>query len=308
MPWARRRCGSFIARATKSSRSLVRDTVLSTSFVKVEEAAVDDLCAVQQVVAKVRPDAMISHVTSLPGVIAPRRLRQIYHVNDQIRRKAALHLTAAARDHGVKRMIVQSVAFWYTPGASPADETTALWRDAPEPIATSIREIQRFERVVLENAGVVLRCGAFYGPGTSYDAEGSIGRLIRAGNYPIMGHGHGVMSFVHVDDVADASVHALAIESGIYNVADDDPAEARVWIPVFAEALGAPPPRRIHAIVARFAIGSAMTEWLTHGRGAATGRLCRTGWRPSHTSWRYGYPKSLCGNVKWMQLPGSGCD
>jgi nucleoside-diphosphate-sugar epimerase len=37
-------------------------------------------------------------------------------------------------------------------------------------------------------------------------------------------------SFVHVDDAALATVHALHHGRGIYNITDDDPAPAREWI------------------------------------------------------------------------------
>lgn len=52
--------------------------------------------------------------------------------------------------------------------------------------------------------------------------------------YPMIGHGGGVVSWVHLDDAAAAT--ALAIEHAgptIYNIVDDDPAATREWLPVW---------------------------------------------------------------------------
>jgi nucleoside-diphosphate-sugar epimerase len=61
--------------------------------------------------------------------------------------------------------------------------------------------------------------------------------------FPIIGDGGGVFSYIHVEDAAAAT--AIAVErgeAGIYNVADDDPAPAREWLPAIGCAPS--PPRR----------------------------------------------------------------
>ena len=60
---------------------------------------------------------------------------------------------------------------------------------------------------------------------------------------------------------------------GIYNVVDDEPAPMREWVPVFAEAVGAKPPRRVPVWLARLVAGSAAASI---GDGAAR-RLQRQG-------------------------------
>ena len=67
---------------------------------------------------------------------------------------------------------------------------------------------------------------------------------MRKRQFPIVGDGGGVSSFIHLDDAAAATV--LALEHGgpaIYNIVDDEPAPVREWLPVLADALGAKPPR-----------------------------------------------------------------
>ena len=49
---------------------------------------------------------------------------------------------------------------------------------------------------------------------------------------PVVGSGEGRSSFIHVDDAAAATVHALDHGApGIYNITDDHPATASEWIP-----------------------------------------------------------------------------
>ncbi len=66
----------------------------------------------------------------------------------------------------------------------------------------------------------------------------------------------GIWSFCHIDDAASATVAAIERGApGVYNVADDEPAPVREWLPVLAAELGAPPPRHVPAWLARPLVG-----------------------------------------------------
>jgi nucleoside-diphosphate-sugar epimerase len=120
---------------------------------------------------------------------------------------------------------------------------------------------------------VVLRYGLLYGPGTWYSAGGSVEARLRAGE---LAAGEAVTSFLHVHDAAWAAVQALTWKAGIYNVVDDEPAQARAWAPVLASVLGAPAPLP--------SPGRAGWE-----RGASN-RLARSiGWRSAFPTWRTGF-------------------
>ena len=81
-----------------------------------------------------------------------------------------------------------------------------------------------------------------------------------------------------------------ATSSSVFNVADDEPARASDWIPAFADAVGAPKPFRLPVFVARLAIRTAMTEWLTTMRGASNAKIkAELGWRLRYPSWREGF-------------------
>jgi hypothetical protein len=67
-----------------------------------------------------------------------------------------------------------------------------------------------------------------------------------------------------------------AIERGrageVYNVCDDDPAAVRDRLPFLARAVGAPPPPRIPAWLARLVAGPAAVAMVTEGRGASNAK------------------------------------
>ena len=62
----------------------------------------------------------------------------------------------------------------------------------------------------------------------------------RRSDLPIVGNGAGIWSFTHIADAAAATLAALQRgATGIYNVADDEPAPVREWLPFLANAIGA---------------------------------------------------------------------
>ncbi len=144
--------------------------------------------------------------------------------------------------------------------------------------------------------GVVLRYGYFYGPGTVYAPDGSFAEEVGKRRVPIVGGGEGVFSFIHIDDAAAATVASLspAAEPGTYNVVDDDPAPAREWLPFYADAIGAPPPRRIPRLLGRLASrlgGGAYAVYLLCDQpGASNAKAKRSlGFAPRYPTWREGF-------------------
>ena len=140
----------------------------------------------------------------------------------------------------------------------------------------------------------ILRYAALYRPGTSYAPEGEIGRRVRRWMYPI-GSGDAVMSFIHVEEAAAATVAAIeAGVAGTFNVADDEPASARDWMPAFAAVIGGRKPLRAPVAIARFVAPEAIIHLATNSRGASNRRLRETlSWGPRFASWREGFAKGL---------------
>lgn len=249
-------------------------------------------------VGDAKPDAVIHQLTDLPPSMEPRHLQEIYARNNRVRGEGTDSLLEAATAAGARRFIVQSMGTWYRPeGGWIKDEAAPLWLDAPEPLGDAVRTVARMEAEVQRRVpiAVVLRYGAFYGPGTWYAPDGEIARRMQSRGFPIVGDGQAVTSFIHVEDAAAAAVAALsAPASRVYNVTDDDPAPAAEWISWYAGALGAPRPMKVPVFLARLAIGNAVTEWLTTMRGASNQAIRHDlAWRPQVASWRDGFVSEL---------------
>jgi nucleoside-diphosphate-sugar epimerase len=112
---------------------------------------------------------------------------------------------------------------------------------------------------------------------------------------PVIGDGAGVWTWIHADDAASATVAALERgEPGVYNVVDDEPAPAAVWIPYLAELAGAKPPRHVPAWLGRLLAGEAVVHMMTEVRGASNEKAKWVlDWRPRWASWRDGFRHAL---------------
>jgi nucleoside-diphosphate-sugar epimerase len=81
---------------------------------------------------------------------------------------------------------------------------------------------------------------------------------------------------------------------GIYNVADDEPARVADWLPALAEAVGAPPPRRVPVFLAKWFGGEYGVYFMTRGQGISNEKAKRElalGLR--YPSWRQGFREAL---------------
>jgi nucleoside-diphosphate-sugar epimerase len=246
-----------------------------------------------------RPDVVVHELTDLPDALDPRKLRDQLASTDRLRSEGTRNLVDAAVAAAAPRVVAQSIAFAYRfDGEGLKTERDPLNLDAPPEFRRSVEALRDLERAVTETEGIegiVLRYGYFYGPGTSYAPDGSTAAAVRGRRFPVVGRGQGVFSFIHVDDAAQATLHAVDRGApGIYNVVDDDPAPVREWLPAFAEAVGAPPPRRVPRLLARIGAGRYATELSTRQRGASNARAkAGLGWEPRIPSWRQGFRESL---------------
>jgi len=256
-----------------------------------------DRAALEAAVAEAAPEVVVNQLTSLPEDFNPRTLD--YGPTNRVRREGGDNLMEAALEAGARRYVTQSIAFLYAPeGDWVKDEEARPFEEAPPPFDEGQRAVLAHERQVLGTdgiEGVVLRYGQFYGPGTYYAPGGSIARQVSKRIFPIVGPGTGVSSFLHVEDAASATVAALYRGApGIYNVVDDDPAPASEWLPYYAQALGAKPPRRVPIWLTRLVGGPMAVQFTVHLRGASNAKAKRElGWQPRYPSWRQGFREAL---------------
>ena len=208
-----------------------------------------DAEAVAREIARIRPDAIIDELTSLPKRYTPDEMRAAAPRDRRVRLEGGGNLHSAAVRSGVKRYVVQSTGFFYGPGEGLASETEALAHSASPGVAGAVATYTKIEDRLFGDPGiegVALRYGFFYGPGTYHDPDsGSITLQVRERQYPVIEPGTGVFSFIHIQDAVAATVAALEISPGVYNIVDDDPSPMAVWLPAFAKFMGAPAPPRV---------------------------------------------------------------
>ena len=249
--------------------------------------------AVRAETERIRPDAIIDELTSLPKRYTPEEMRTAAPRDRRIRLEGGGNLHRAAIETGVKRYIVQSTGFFYGPGEGLASEGDPLAHDAPPGVAGSVATYTEIENRVFSSPGLVgvaLRYGFFYGPGTYHDPEnGSISEQVRLGQYPVIDPATGVFSFIHVEDAAAATVAALEIQPGVYNIVDNDPAALAIWLPAFANFIGAPPPSHISDEAAIQTGGPDVVYYATQLRGASNEKAkTEFGFAPRRLEWLKG--------------------
>lgn len=274
-----------------------RAAALEAAGAKAVVCDVYDAPALREAVVAAQPEVVMHQLTKLPARIDPRKLEEAWAPNDRIRREGTPNLVAAAEAAGARRVVAQSIAFISMPVDAEVDEDSPVASGAPDPWGASVRAVQALEESVTGSSieGVALRYGFFYGPGSSFAPDGDRADEVRKRRFPIIGDGSGVSPFIHVDDAASAAVAAMqGGRSGVYNVVDDEPAHARDWLPVYAEAVGAKPPRRIPLWLARLVAGKALIGLAANPARPSNARFKATfGWEPGYASWRQGFREGI---------------
>jgi len=231
-----------------------------------------DAASVRVAIARIRPDAVINELTSLPRHYTPAEMKAAAERDSRVRRDGNVNLLAVMRERGVRRYVLQCSGFWYAPGPGLADESSPLAVDASPGVAAGARTYVELESTafrVLEIDCVAMRYGFFYGPGTWFTNAGDMGEQVRRQQVPVIGAGQAVASFVHIEDAASATVTALECPPGAYNIVDDHPSQQRVWLPAFARACGAPEPLQITEQAALATSGADSVYYATRLRGAS---------------------------------------
>jgi nucleoside-diphosphate-sugar epimerase len=193
---------------TGTTRSAAKAAALKARGVDAVIVDVFDAAALREAVVRARPDVVIHQLTDLPQVIDPARRGAALIANARLRIEGTPNLVAAAKAAGAGRLIAQSIAFAYAEGPEPHHESDPLAAAAGDsPGAISARGVRMLEDAVLNApgiAGIVLRYGRLYGPGTGSQAA--------SGRAPL-----------YVDAAANAALLAVSRGApGIYNIAEDD--------------------------------------------------------------------------------------
>ena len=254
-----------------------------------------DAPAVRRAVLEHESEAIVHQATALADVRDFKHFDRSFAPTNRLRTEGTDALLGAARAAGVRRFVAQSYASArYERAGGPVKTESDPLDPAPLPaMRASYAAMRHVDEAVTAAGGIALRYGGFYGA-----ANDGLLEAVRKRRFPIVGDGGGITSFIHLDDAAAATV--LALEQGeageIYNVVDDEPAPAREWLPVLARVLGAKPPRRVPAWLARLVAGEAAVMMATESRGADNGKARRElGWTLRHPTWREGFAAAYAG-------------
>ena len=247
----------------------------------IEPAIADvfDTEAVKAVVSRAQPEVVIEQLTALPKSYTADAMKAAAPFNTRIRLEGGANVLAAAQAAGVRRYLRQSIAFWAIPGPGLADEETPLALDASPAVAADARVVTELERRLLGSPnieGIVLRYGFFYGPGTWFNPDGDVAQQVRQQQFPIVGNGEGVWSWLHIEDAAMASVAAAEQGNpGIYLIANDQPLAVCKWLPAFAQWVDAPPPLQVSVEDALKSSGADAVYYGTQMRGVSNAKAKR---------------------------------
>ncbi|HZE05855.1 MAG TPA: NAD(P)-dependent oxidoreductase [Solirubrobacteraceae bacterium] len=255
-------------------------------------------------VARADPEVIVHQLTAI-GALDMRHFDRDFAQTNRLRTEGTNHLLSAGQAVGVRRFVAQGVAAYgmYGRAGKPVkSEDDQLDSNPVAAMRETLAAVRYLEQAVLGadwTEGIVLRYGAFYGPGTSLAPGEAQFELVRQRKFPLVGNGRGIWSFIHVADAADATLAAIERGTrGVYNVVDDDPAPVAEWLPRLAGKLGAKKPMHVPRLVGRLFAGKAGVAMMTQIRGASNAKARRElGWEPAHPSWRDGFTESNLGGT-----------
>src|SRR5215210_6459873 len=167
---------------------------------------------VAEAVGRANPDVIVHQLTAL-GAVDMRHMDRSFAPTNRLRTEGTDHLLSAGQAVGVRRFVAQSNIAAYARTGGPVKSEEDPFDPSP---AREMRElfaaIRHRETAVLGadwTEGIVLRYGAFYGPGTSMAPGAEQVELVRRHKFPLVGDGGGVWSFIHIADAAEATVAAV---------------------------------------------------------------------------------------------------
>jgi nucleoside-diphosphate-sugar epimerase len=273
------------------TRAPSKTAQIETAGAKPVVADVFDADGITDTVADIAPEVVVSLLTTLPKW-GPKRPRD-FEPARALWGSGAPNLVAAAQRAGVRRIVAESVVFAYgypTGGPAVVDETDPYPGPPPPGGDAMLSALRGMEQTVLSSGehsdteGIVLRYGCFYGPGVPHDEL--FVRLAKWWALPAM-TGDGVVSWIHIDDVATATVDALDRGRGgqIYNIVDDRPMSFGDYARILSARFRRPPPipisYRLVGLVASYPATAFGTTRLPLSNAKAKAEL---GWTPTHSA------------------------
>ena len=255
-----------------------------------EPVALDllDARAVRQAVLETAPEAIIHQATALADAGFSRNLDRTFAPDQPAADRGHRHAAGRGARGGrapVRRPELRPLPL-RTRGRAGQDRGRPARPGPAARTRETIAAMRHLDEAVTAAGGIALRYGGFYGA-----ANDGLVRAVRKRQFPIVGDGGGVMSFIHLDDAAAATV--LALEHGGRRRLQHRRRRAR---PDARLAAGARRGARRQAAPPRPALARAADHGRGPGdddRGPAAPRTPRPsaelGWTLRYPSWRQGF-------------------
>jgi len=210
-------------------------------------------------------------------------------LNDRLRRKGTRCLTEAAGKIGARTYLQQSIVWVARPADdAPFDESSPVNNQPIVQSAIDSEFIAREAGVTYGFTTAVLRGVSFY------DSDSAHTRMLADGlrnrSMPLIGSGDALWAMIHTDDAASAFVTvAEQPRAGIWHVVDNELVTVKDFLQGFSQRLGAKPPRRVPAWLAKWIAGEAAVQFFTRSNRTSNAPLRQDfGWNPRYPSYREG--------------------
>ncbi len=252
--------------------------------------------AVTAAVQAASPEVIVHEMTALADMRSLRNLDKVFAATNELRTRGTDNLLAAAARTGTRRVIAQSNTNMTARSGAPVQTESDPLDSRPVPSAAgTVAAVKHVEEAVPRAVpeGIVLRYGNFYGPG----ASDFLVEMVRKRQFPVIGGGAGIWSFIEIADAAAATAAAVGRGApGVYNIVDSDPAPVAEWLPYLAEVAGAKPPLRLPVWLGRLLAGDFVVSQMTQARGSSNEKAKKElGFEPRYASWREGFRAWISG-------------
>ena len=269
------------------TRQAAKTPQIEQAGAKPVVADVFDAEQIASAVADIEPEVVVSLLTTLPKR-GPMRVKD-FEPARALWGRGAPNLVTAAQRAGVRRVVAESVIFGYgypSSGPTMMDESDPYPGPPPPGGSAMLAALRDMEQTVLRSGehsdtdGIVLRYGVFYSPGVPHAQMFT--RLAKFWALPAV-TGSGIVSWIHIDDVAKATADALDKGRGgqIYNIVDDRPQSFGDYVRELSTRLHRtrplPMPRRLFGLIAPYGAVAFGDTWLPLSNAKAKAEL---GWTP----------------------------
>ncbi len=270
---------------TAAGRSPERLQQLSSLGASPAPLDLFDAAAVRRAMAG--HDVVVNVATRVPP---PKRMffPGAWKAMDRVRREGSAILADAAIANNVARIVQESFAPIYPDSGDRWINESTIATPARYNRTVAAAEASASRVGKTGAAVVILRYALLYGPGDPFARQ--IFSSIRNGWAPFFGRRDGFLSMVTQDDAAAATVAAVSLSGGVYNVVDDEPLTREAIATSVANMLATRPPKFLPSWVAMLA--GSLGETLTRSLRISNRKLKEaSAWAPATPSVREAFER-----------------